>query len=167
MKSKLVSSLGESVHIYVSGGVQDHQPSFRPRLWQTSAWSRRWMPLWLTMNRFIQPLAFLLLGGGTRRPSGVAPQLLVPLMRPTLVLFINLCSNANEKEVHFLLWKNILKGIVHPKNENLLQMFSPSGHSKCKWVCFSSSDLGKCSLTSLAHQWILCSEWVPSEWESK
>ncbi len=26
---------------------------------------------------------------------------------------------------------------------------------------------GKCSFTSLAHQWILCSEWVPSEWESK
>ncbi len=23
------------------------------------------------------------------------------------------------------------------------------------------------SITSLAHQWILCSEWVPSEWESK
>ncbi len=23
------------------------------------------------------------------------------------------------------------------------------------------------SWTSLAHQWILCSEWVPSEWESK
>ncbi len=25
----------------------------------------------------------------------------------------------------------------------------------------------KCGITSLAHQWILCSEWVPSEWESK
>ncbi len=24
-----------------------------------------------------------------------------------------------------------------------------------------------CSITSLAHQWTLCSEWVPSEWESK
>ncbi len=29
----------------------------------------------------------------------------------------------------------------------------------------SSSDLE--NLASLAHQWILCSEWVPSEWESK
>ncbi len=27
----------------------------------------------------------------------------------------------------------------------------------------SSSDLKKCSIPSLAHQWILCSEWVPSE----
>ncbi len=26
------------------------------------------------------------------------------------------------------------------------------------------TDLEKCSITSLAHQWILCSEWVPSEW---
>ncbi len=24
-----------------------------------------------------------------------------------------------------------------------------------------------CSITSLVHQWMLCSEWVPSEWESK
>ncbi len=31
----------------------------------------------------------------------------------------------------------------------------------------SSSDLEKCSITSVAHQWMLCSEWVPSEWESK
>ncbi len=31
----------------------------------------------------------------------------------------------------------------------------------------SSLDLKKCSIPSLAHQWILCNEWVPSEWESK
>ncbi len=31
----------------------------------------------------------------------------------------------------------------------------------------SSSELEKCSIPSLAQQWILCSEWVPSEWESK
>ncbi len=31
----------------------------------------------------------------------------------------------------------------------------------------SSSDLEKCSIASLAHQWILCGEWVPSEWASK
>ncbi len=31
----------------------------------------------------------------------------------------------------------------------------------------SSSDLEKCSIISVAHQWMLCSEWVPSEWESK
>ncbi len=31
----------------------------------------------------------------------------------------------------------------------------------------SSSDLEKCSIASLAQQWMLCTEWVPSEWESK
>ncbi len=31
----------------------------------------------------------------------------------------------------------------------------------------SSSDLEKCSITSVSQQWMLCSEWVPSEWESK
>ncbi len=30
----------------------------------------------------------------------------------------------------------------------------------------SSSDLEKCVIPSLAHQRMLCSEWVPSEWES-
>ncbi len=30
-----------------------------------------------------------------------------------------------------------------------------------------SSDLEKCSISSLAQQWTFCSEWVPSEWESK
>ncbi len=29
------------------------------------------------------------------------------------------------------------------------------------------ANLEKYRITSLAHQWILCSEWVPSEWESK
>ncbi len=29
------------------------------------------------------------------------------------------------------------------------------------------TDLEKCCIASLAHQWMLCSEWVPSEWESK
>ncbi len=54
------------------------------------------------------------------------------------------------------------------KNENLLKVFSPSGNPRCRWVCFFiRTDLEKCSITSLAHQWILWSEWVPSEWESK
>ncbi len=35
------------------------------------------------------------------------------------------------------------------------------------FVCFIGTDLDKCSITSLAHQLILCSEWVPSEWEFK
>ncbi len=52
-------------------------------------------------------------------------------------------------------------------------------HSKLKtcWKCahpqviqdvdefVSSSDLEKCSIASVSQQWILCSEWVPSEWE--
>ncbi len=53
------------------------------------------------------------------------------------------------------------KVIVHPKNENLLIIYTPSGHPRHKWVCFfMRTDLEKCSITSLAHQWILCSERV-------
>ncbi len=54
---------------------------------------------------------------------------------------------------------NITLGIVHPK----LKTCSPLGHPR--WVCFSSN-LEKCVTASLSQQWILCSEWVPSEWES-
>ncbi len=54
------------------------------------------------------------------------------------------------------------------KNEILLKMYSTSGHPRCRWVCFFiRTDLDKFCITSLAHQWIFCSEWVPSEWESK
>ncbi len=50
----------------------------------------------------------------------------------------------------------------------MLKMYSSSSHSRCRLVCFFiRTDLEKLSITSLAPQWILCSEWVPSEWESK
>ncbi len=73
-----------------------------------------------------------------------------------------------SKQLIFLLLKlSRFNGIVHPKI-NLLKMYSLSGHPRCRWVCFFIwTDLEKCSITAVAHQWILCSEWVPSEWESK
>ncbi len=46
-----------------------------------------------------------------------------------------------------------------PKNTNLLKMHSPSGHPVYIDEFVYSS--------KLAHQWILCCEWVPSELESK
>ncbi len=55
-------------------------------------------------------------------------------------------------------------GIVHQK----MKMYSPSGYPRCRWDCFFiRTDLETFSITSLAQQWMLCSEWVPSEWESK
>ncbi len=43
-----------------------------------------------------------------------------------------------------------------------LRMINFSGYSRCRGV-----EDKKFSITQLAHQWIFCSEWVPSEWESK
>ncbi len=60
--------------------------------------------------------------------------------------------------------KNAVKGIIDKKkktfadNALILQPFE---------MFVSSSDLEKCSIASLSQQCILCSEWVPSEWESK
>ncbi len=41
-------------------------------------------------------------------------------------------------------------------------------NARCRWFSFFIiTDLEKFCLISLAHRWILCSEWVPSEWGSK
>ncbi len=42
------------------------------------------------------------------------------------------------------------------------KMHSPSGQPRWVWF-FIGADLKKCSIASLACQWMLCSEWVPSE----
>ncbi len=53
------------------------------------------------------------------------------------------------------------KGVAHSK----MKIYSPSDHPRYRWVCFfMGTDLEKFSIPSLAHQWVLCSEWVPSEW---
>ncbi len=75
-------------------------------------------------------------------------------------------------EIQALLLKDVqmckmgIKGIVHPKIKNCWK-YTPLQVIQDVDEFVSSSDLEKCSITSLAHQWILCSEWVPSEWESK
>ncbi len=58
---------------------------------------------------------------------------------------------------------------VYPCSHHYSCCCGASGHPR--WgvdVCFFiRTDLEKCIITSLAQQWILCSEWVPSEFESK
>ncbi len=51
----------------------------------------------------------------------------------------------------------LLKAIVHPK----MKMSSRAGEFVSSW------GLEKCVSASVSQQWMLCSEWVPSEWESK
>ncbi len=52
-----------------------------------------------------------------------------------------------------------IKGILHPEKWKFTH---PQAIQDV-----SSSDLEKCSIASLSQQWMLCTEWVPSEWESK
>ncbi len=65
------------------------------------------------------------------------------------------------------------KGIVHLKIKISWTFNYPQAiqdvHENMKnmHTTFIRTDLEKCSITSFANQWILCSEWVPSEWESK
>ncbi len=57
-------------------------------------------------------------------------------------------------QIHVL---NVSENIMWPKNKDVDELFF-----------FIRTDLEKCSITSLGHQCIIiCSEWVPSEWESK
>ncbi len=49
--------------------------------------------------------------------------------------------------------------IVHSKNKHFLKIVAG--------CFFIRTDFEKFRITSFAYQWILCSEWVPSEWEFK
>ncbi len=61
------------------------------------------------------------------------------------------------------IWLKNCKRNSSPKN----LIFWPQIQDVDKKNIFIGTDFEKFSITSLAHQWILCSEWVPSEWESK
>ncbi len=89
--------------------------------------------------------------------------------------------------------KSLYKGIVQPKMK-MCWKYSPLGHPRCRWVCFFIRFGEMCHCTSVSamdalqwmgavrmrvngcsavngcrqneSQWMLCSEWVPSEWES-
>ncbi len=56
-------------------------------------------------------------------------------------------------QVSFLLFNQTVN-VSHPQNTPDVDEF------------VSSSGLEKCVSASVSHQWMLCSEWVPSEWES-
>ncbi len=63
--------------------------------------------------------------------------------------------------VYCIIYTTQIKGTVHPKMKLFWKCTHPLGHPKRKWVCFFiGTDLEKFSITSLAQQWILCSEWV-------
>ncbi len=49
---------------------------------------------------------------------------------------------------------------------NISLRFTQAIHDVYKFVS-SLKQILKFSIISIAQQWILCSEWVPSEWESK
>ncbi len=78
----------------------------------------------------------------------------------------NNCSVFRPK--YILIIKKLIDIIIHISLVVLL-----TNYHFVKWYFLSFyndkmiKDLEKCSIASLAQQWILCSEWVPSEWESK
>ncbi len=65
------------------------------------------------------------------------------------------CNKVTQLTVKSIVQINIFWKYSHPQAIQDVDEF------------VSSSDLEKFSIPSLAQQWILCSEWVPSEWESK
>ncbi len=75
------------------------------------------------------------------------------------------CKNGMHKSLNYLQRCVHFKGMVHPNIKVCWKCNNPQVFQD-EFV-FMWTDLEKCSITSLAHQWILCNEWVPSEWESK
>ncbi len=84
---------------------------------------------------------------------------------------LRVCPYVHYFDMLLVIWLKEfkLKGIVHPRMKMCLKLYCTLlGHPRCKWVCFFiGTDLEKFGITSLVHQWILSSERVPSEWESK
>ncbi len=62
-------------------------------------------------------------------------------------------------------WKTCLYDMVHSKMTITWKYPHPQIIQDVDEFV-SSSDLEKCVSASVSHQWMLCSEWVPSEWES-
>ncbi len=79
--------------------------------------------------------------------------LFAPLVTLWQRQYANVSQPKDIRDYYYSLF--IFKGVVRIKNENLLKMYSSLGHPR--W-----NILEKFSITSLAHQRILCSEWVPS-----
>ncbi len=74
------------------------------------------------------------------------------------------CMNSQEARQKLTVQ---IKGIVNAKISICWKLLTLRP-SKMSWVCFFIwTDLEKFRITSLSYQWILCSEWVPSQWESK
>ncbi len=70
-------------------------------------------------------------------------------------IFLTLYNNI------FTMRFSFLKGIVQPE----MKIYLSSGHRRCRLLCFFiGTDWEKFSIISLAHQWILCGEWVPSKY---
>ncbi len=84
----------------------------------------------------------------------------IVIWRYHLALFIILVVIFKQK-VELNKWKS-WSYMSHLKEQF---MYSHSGHHpRCRWVWFFIRSEEMWSITSLAQQWIFCSEWVPSEW---
>ncbi len=81
---------------------------------------------------------------------------------------VSICTVKEWFNKKFFLLKMYMLGFFL-LNFFLLKMYmlGCSGHPRCKNLFLIRTDLEKCSITPLAHKWILCSGWVPSEWEFK
>ncbi len=61
-----------------------------------------------------------------------------------------------------------LESSSRKKKRTFAEIYSHLALPRCRWSCLLiGTDLEKFIIPSLSHQWILCSEWGPSEWESK
>ncbi len=82
---------------------------------------------------------------------------------PFCIWLNNRFQNSLHFEFNILLYQNKVHLEVHnceiSKEETLKQLLYCQNDIR--------TDFQKCIITSLAYQWKLCSEWVPSEWESK
>ncbi len=91
--------------------------------------------------------------------------------------FVKFNTNTWDFRFSFKYWKILIATEYFEYYKEAVGLFFHSimniwwkCRSICWWVCFfMGTHLEKCTcyINTWTHQWMLCSEWVPSEWESR
>ncbi len=86
---------------------------------------------------------------------------IIPVLFFNTFIFPQTCTVSHTSSFQVFLWLFLKEGFT--QKWKLLKMCSRSDHLRSGWVCFFIRFVEMCLCIS---GWMLCSEWVPSEWES-
>ncbi len=130
-----------TIHVYLSS----EKILAKSKIWAVD--------LWLSWHGMTHLLCVLESGKGKKQSARV--------VRTVSIVFVRVRLQQNQVN-HEHSWQKYWENTAE-----LSQSSIKAFKLMFVYLFVSSSNLEKCSIASLVQQLILCSEWVPSEWESK